>query len=413
MVIDSDNKQFLSEATRIGRWLEASALRHEGHASWIADKPRASTNGRTIPTIDCSLAGGTAGIGWFLARLAAITGDDQLANLAIEALRSSITGGSALCAEQRFGWYEGSLGAAWAAIDAGIMLSHDELKTEGIALVNEIVSNPLGFEQRRAALVGGIADVVAGRIGVTALLDEPSQVEGFEHWASGLVETLIDEREGVLTNHSQMTPGLAHGTTGIALALDAWSAATGRHHSAETLRRVRRAERAWFEPGLGWVAQPAHEWNIEEHYIADWSWCAGASGIGLARLASYVATGDLADLADLTAAIQMVRERLSVNEGNDTTLCHGISGELDFLVTTGALLSQPEHIAAAQRVGGKLLRVRGRAQNPVGRDQDQNPSLLYGLAGYGILMLRLYDRGLTPTPTLPSFLTVSSSVVKT
>lgn len=411
MVIDSGNAQFIAEAMRVGRWLEASALRHEGHASWLSDKPRTSTNGRTIPTIDCSFAGGTAGVGWFLARLAAITDDNQLANLAIEALHSSITGCSALCVDQRFGWYEGALGVAWAAVDAGIVLSHDGLKTEGIALVNEIVSNPPGIEQMHPALVGGIADVVSGVIGVTALLDEHSGFEGLEHWASGLVEELIDERTGILIDHSQMTPGLAHGTTGIALALAAWSAATGRHNFVETLRQVRGAERAWFEPGLGWVARPAHEWHIEE-YVADCSWCAGASGIGLARLASYTSTGDLADLADLTAAVQMVRERLAVCDGNDTILCHGTSGELDFLISTGVLLSQPEHIAAAKRVGEKLLHLEVHARNPAGFGQDQNPSLLYGLAGYGIVMLRLYDSGLTPTPTLPSFLAAPLSVDK-
>ena len=64
-------------------------MRSRGQATWLADEI-ALVDGRSQPTVGTlgpDLATGTAGVGWFLARLAAIADDRALAGVATAALR--------------------------------------------------------------------------------------------------------------------------------------------------------------------------------------------------------------------------------------------------------------------------------------------------------------------------------------
>ena len=66
--------------------------------------------------------GGTAGVGLFLAHLAAATGDADARRTAVGALRHA-----AGRAAPRDGFHSGSLGIAWAAVRSGALLGSEEL----------------------------------------------------------------------------------------------------------------------------------------------------------------------------------------------------------------------------------------------------------------------------------------------
>lgn len=196
---------------------------------------------------------------------------------------------------------------------------------------------------------------------------------------------------------------MAGGATGAAVSLAAWAGATGHHELARAAHAALGEARCWLEPGLGWYAAPGHGGPAAVAPV-DWSWCGGAVGIGLGHLTSHVATGSVSDLADLTAAVELVRDALGQDDGRQGGLCHGTSGAIDLLLTTGSTLGIGDHLLAADR-SATILRQRqmmGTAARPGPGGDDA--SLMQGAAGRGLVLLRLADGGSTPSPTLPPFL---------
>lgn len=396
---------FLEAALDAGRRLVRASLRHGGRATWIGEDVTLGARGwqPTVRTLAADLAAGTAGVGWFLARLGAVAPETDVTAVAEAALRHSLDRGEALLAAQ-LGWYEGALGVAWAAIDAGRVLGSGELLERGERLAKMSVDAVV----RRAGcddtgLVGGEAGVVAGLLAVACAPNRDEVLAA----ADGPAERLARSEHQTT---GSMRAGLARGWSGVGLALAAWSAATSQTVGREPAARAFRREREWFEPGAGWLSHRAHDWARGE-LSADRSWCGGAAGIGSARLAAYAAYSSIADLAEVGAAIEIVRAGMIEGREAGASLCHGTAGEIGLLIDAGVLLAEPAHHAAAQRAGLALME-GGRAgtRRVIGPGVDvRDPSLLSGLAGIGLTLLRLHDPAAAPSPTLPPFLVPNAS----
>ena len=68
---------FLAEAIRLGRALVDKGIRHTGRCTWFSDD-FTKANGfwqRTARALGADFATGTAGVGWFLARLSSVAED--------------------------------------------------------------------------------------------------------------------------------------------------------------------------------------------------------------------------------------------------------------------------------------------------------------------------------------------------
>ncbi len=377
---------FRAEAIRIGRDIAGGALRSRGQATWLADEI-APVDGRPQPTVGTlgpDLATGTAGVGWFLARLAAFADERALAAVATAALRHAVGNAEPLIAAGRLDWYRGAGGVAWAAIDAGRALGNDELVAEGTQAADAVVSAAARDVRSDPALVGGAAGDIAALLALAATSGSDAARRAAADRAAALADAI-----------PAAAAGLATGLSGIGLVL----AAAGEHEAAG---RAFAAERAQFEPGLGWLAPAAHDW-IEAPAAPDASWCRGAAGIGLARLAARADANDLMPLAEASAAVELVRGRLAAPSDPDASLCHGAAGAIELLLSAGALLAEPTHTQAARVAGLALIErswSRGRYAGGFG-PHARNPSLMFGLAGTATLLLRLHDQGSLPSPALP------------
>lgn len=379
---------FLAEALRVGRDVAGGAMRSRGQATWLADEI-ALVDGRrqaTVGTLGPDLAAGTAGVGWFLARLAAITDERVLAGVATAALRHAVKRAGTLVLDGRLDWYHGAGGVAWAAIDAGRALASDELVTTGTEAAEAVVSAARDRPDAAPdpALTGGEAGAVAGLLALAAAGGADGARAAAGERAPGLADAIPSS-----------SAGLAKGLSGIGLVL----AAAGEREAAE---RAFTAERAQFEPGLGWLAPSAHPW-ADAAAAPDATWCRGAAGIGLARLGARAVLPALLLLAEAGAAVELVRGRLATRDDPDASLCHGAAGAIELLVSAGALLGVPAHTHAARAAGLALIErswSRGRYAGGFG-PHARNPSLLFGLAGTATLLLRLHDHDSVPSPALP------------
>lgn len=205
--------------------------------------------------------------------------------------------------------------------------------------------------------------------------------------------------------------GFSHGASGIALAL---LLAYEETKNDTYLRHARGAfafEEQLFNPDEGnWIdtRYPHFKRDGKIHGTFRNAWCHGSPGIALAHLSAKHLDGDRVDFHEqrLTAAVRSTRKILQEKSGvpgQDTTLCHGIFGLTDILLSY-ALKEDPAMIPELQ---AQVLGIIAQYESPIALPSGlvcggYSPSLLVGLSGIGLHLLRLTDPG-----TVPSVLLVS------
>jgi lantibiotic modifying enzyme len=120
------------------------------------------------------------------------------------------------------------------------------------------------------------------------------------------------------------------------------------------------------------------------------SWCHGAGGIVLARVAADKLLGLNENRPDVAAGIETVR-RQPIQDLDH--YCCGNAGRIEILFTVGQLLGRADLVEEAR---GGMARLLDRAANEGGfqlfrelRRGTYNPSLFCGSAGIGYQLLRL------------------------
>src|SRR5687767_7861241 len=110
------SSEFLDAAAVIGRGIASDAVWQDGRCSWMGAvyAPHAQAGAEHRP-LDATLYRGTAGVGVFLARLAAATGDAEAHRTAVGAIRHAVSRAPSLPPDRRDGFHAGPLGVAWAA----------------------------------------------------------------------------------------------------------------------------------------------------------------------------------------------------------------------------------------------------------------------------------------------------------
>lgn len=317
--------------------LEARALvSRDGDAHWV--EPR---DGRLQSLAD-GLYGGSAGVALFLAAAARLSGRAKLADLARMALRPLERQRPAPLAR----WLRpGALGLLlYALTRCSDELGDPRWLNRALALAREVPP-------------GGVADVLDGSAGVVlGLLALHERLP--EPW---LLERAVEEggrlagRPGVL--------GMAHGSTGVALALHRLAGASGREEFERGAGDLVAWEDSLFDPASG-------RWpDLREGAVGPRAnWCSGSAGIVLARLSMGARVPE--------EAARGLQEDLPVD-----SCCCGNAGRLEALRALGrpaAFADRPLRIERS-RVG-------------------DHAGFFRGLAGVGYALLRFRF------PDLPSVL---------
>jgi len=181
--------------------------------------------------------------------------------------------------------------------------------------------------------------------------------------------------------------GLAHGTAGIAWSLQRLAAATGQHHFRECAREAILYERSLFLPdACAWrdtrlIAGATH---------TEMSWCWGAPGVGIARVAVPASCLDSSDVQEVEFMIgSLLKSPLSKSD----CLCHGELGNIEFVLVAAERLGRAGWRTAAVERTLKVLDRKemngdwlgGMAAMP----HRPPPGFMLGLAGIGFQLLRM------------------------
>lgn len=190
--------------------------------------------------------------------------------------------------------------------------------------------------------------------------------------------------------------GFAHGAAALAYSLARLGAITIKAEFLEAASKLTAWENQFYNSNLGNWGEFVPEGTTQQSY---WStWCHGAPGITLGRLASRGFTQDSLGDNDIEQGLAAtVKNRLSVDH-----ICCGEMGRCETLLVASKLLSQPEYYDYARKLATEVVQ---KARKNGGYTLFENiatpvfdPSFFKGVSGIAYELLRVAD------PSLPSIL---------
>jgi type 2 lantibiotic biosynthesis protein LanM len=395
--------EMISRAEVVGEQLSARAIWDGSAAYWIGLDYSYALGRYSLQPIGGSLYSGRAGIALFLAALYSAGGNRRYREIALGAARSiwrdwtapgidsDITATRAR--GMGIGAGTGLAGLAYSLTSTGRMLDEPSLIDDAIRVSNLITPEAIDSD-RAFDVIGGSAGVILGLLPLWKQTREPAVLDRIQRSAAHLIQHQ-QQRNGsaggwMPASGCRRPPtGFAHGAAGIAYAL-------------------LRAHEVLGDDGLRLAANDAMCYEREVFLPAEdnWpdfrsgsdrpggGWCAGAPGIGLARLACFSYDRNKESLRDLETAVRWIRARPPRKTNH---LCCGELGNLELLLSAGRRLERENWVADAQRRGASVLARAPQSpstgiafQANVGLcDSIFSPGLFDGIAGVGYQMLRL------------------------
>ena len=184
-----------------------------------------------------------------------------------------------------------------------------------------------------------------------------------------------------------MLTGFSHGAAGIAYALLKLYEATGESSFREAALEAEAYETSVFLPEVSnW---PDFRFApTDARYAHEASWCNGAAGIALSRLAALPIIDTPQVRQDISHALRATL--LAGSEGPDTVCC-GAMGRVEALLVAAKELGDPDCLQEAQKMASTVLR---RSQPPGSyalgwRKAPYLASFHQGMSGIGYEFLRL------------------------
>jgi lantibiotic modifying enzyme len=410
----SSDSAFLDAAAAIADRIVADAVWYDGRCNWTGVVVDPALPWRLeFRALEPNLYDGAAGVGLFLAQLAALTGDAAVRRTALGALRQAIARAPALPLDRRDGLHAGSLGIAWAAVRAAELLEEDELREGARTVIAEAA--PPAASDRCPDVILGSAGAILALLALAEPCGDPALVEA----AIATGEALADR--ATVTDHgwSWADPsrrhrghlcGLSHGSAGIGWALLELFAVTGDERFRTSAEGAFAYERSWLDADSGtWpdlrVGRRRRGRGRAFASPAAGTWCHGEGGIALTRLRAMAVLGPEPYRHEAELALETTRGQLAralAGECEDFTLCHGAAGAADVLLCGAAALG--ETAAPTRELGLAALERHGagRERWPCGAGAGTTPALFRGLGGIAWWLLRLHDPAIPSALTLPA-----------
>jgi lantibiotic modifying enzyme len=437
-----DDSEFASAArSLVARVVSLARVDRSGAPVWTGDDidPRSAPDLSTPPMLvhgplDDGLLTGRAGIAVVLSAASRLPGAPaEWAPLAVRTAEAAVRRATSDLGPHgqpgsEVGWDSGALGISRAAtVVAATHRSADLAERSrhlGGLAVRRVVDHPEWLPPF-ADLMGGLAGILAGVASVSlAPSDESARADAI---------ALLVDRIGALSlagpigrlwpmagaDHGVV--GLAHGGSGIALAL------TG------AAQRLGGSEWPPSDPGTparaASLASTAVLWedSLHDAGAGGWpdlrlpepvpglAWCHGAPGVGVsAALRHPLVVGADAEARDAAAAhVAFVRARAASAAHRpvglhpfDGSLCHGLAGvvEMHLLAAQAWPAAAREHVAEARAVATHLTRA-GRPGHPTWqcgiRSGGRSPNVLVGIGGVALTLARCHDLSVAPSAADP------------
>jgi type 2 lantibiotic biosynthesis protein LanM len=390
---------FIREADRIAEELAIRAIRRGPGAAWIGLDWLGDAEVFQLVCLGPDLYNGTSGIGVFLAAHAAVTGHQTSAELAyasVSYLRKNIKSRDAARMARSIGVGGATgLGSIVYALTlmAGYLRDNSLLADAHVAA--ELFTEDLIAADKQLDVIGGSA----GAILCLLRLFRDGKSDAVLRYAARCGEHLIaQKRLGQMGRRSWVGQGsgqrplngMSHGAAGFAYALASLSLATGRDEFAQAASECIEFENSNYNAERG-------NWPDFRGDEPSWpcQWCHGATGIGLARIATAKRSGmKTAGIErDVLFAVDGVR---LARPATIDTLCCGTLGSIEFFCEAASILGRSDlRELALQRFTDVLATAASSGDYRWNSGNGQfNLGLFRGCSGVGYTALRRVNESL-------------------
>lgn len=411
-VTDTLTANFMQAAMDAGYTLVRDAIWDEDCCNWIGANVAPSGGRYQVIKNSCSSSvyAGLSGIALFLAQLTKAI-QEPLFTETLEGCMRTLVQEKISPENTHYGYYSGRLGVADTLITIGTIKKRQEWIKQGWEQLQGICNT---------APTEGELDIISGVAGAIPILLKHYQ-NTKENWlltaATNCGEFLLDKAVKTDSHYTWITmagsPGLtgySHGNAGISLALLELYNTTKATIWLQAANMGFQYERLHFDAKWqNWPDLRQMPGVQTPTYSCQEAWCHGAPGIALSRLRAWQITNDISFLNEARTALHTTLLGLHRSQTN-YSLCHGIAGNADVLLSAGLLL-QDNTLVYAAREAGRIGLENYAAKNlvwPTGVSDPtgapglhQNPSLLLGLAGTGYFYLRLVNPQMVPSVLMP------------
>jgi type 2 lantibiotic biosynthesis protein LanM len=393
---DLKRDELLIEAIRIGDRLEELAIQDEDTVNWLG----LTTNSRGqwgLAPLGIDLYNGLSGIALFLGFLSYMTGSNKYADLARKSLKKieyALTNDDPVSGTTNIGAYNGLCGVIYTLVNLSSIWKDHSLLEQANKLAIQI-SKMISLD-KDLDWIGGAAGCIPTMLHLHALTKSKISLEVAVKSGEMLLDRMInmDKGTGWISVSEKPLAGMAHGSSGFALALLLLSEVTMDQRYRDVAMKAIEYERSQFSNEQG-------DWSDlrvdnDESVNEKVHWCSGASGIGLSRVLSFPYFNDSSDFIDeILLAIDLTTDR---GFGSNHSLCHGDLGNLDFLIKATNLLHDRELKETINRISSQIMMSIKNSNWLSGTPKNvETPSLMLGLAGIGYGILRLYSPEKVPS----------------
>lgn len=402
-VADLTKQELIQQAIAIAEDLKTQAIcSADGSATWIAPQYLLEFQRFQLQPLGYNLYDGVCGVALFLAALEKVTGGAGFRDLALGALQTLCqdvqSSASALVSEVGIGGAVGCGSMIYGLVRSSQFLEEPNLLESARHLAAVITPDSIAAD--------GKFDVISGAAGAILGLLALHQVcvdRDVLAQAIACGEHLLHHRVVNDSNHrtwafkGKLLTGFSHGAAGIAYALLRLYQATGETAFREASLEANAYESSVFLPEVGnW---PDFRYpQTQKGFTCMCSWCHGAAGIGLARVAALDILDTDAIQQDIQAAVNTTRQ-LDL-KGRDY-LCCGNLGRVEFLLSAARKLSQPQLLETAMKQTAQVVtRAKQQGTFGYGASLAYHPGFFQGAAGIGYELLRLAAPDILPSVLL-------------
>lgn len=371
------------------RITETALYGRDGSMGWLAPAPISRHGHYEHNVLGPSLYGGSSGISIFYAALYKVTNDARYKSLAEASLLSFKSAFKSL-PFQSVAQKLNLLRDIYSLSICDRLLGKSAMVAPGLAILDRTRAGILETDTSYDVLSGS-AGIILSLVALSHHNNHPSILGLARHAADHLLAHRVQVAHGFRTWKTQDVEllGFAHGTSGIALALQRLAAVTRESAYSDAAAEALSYERSLYNAEHGNWPDLRPTVSGEQPSYEPVAWCHGATGIGLANLALHELSPESCIRDEISKAR---RATMTLPISRVDNICCGSIGRALFLDILARRMGDADAGRARDGLVSAFLKrgVTKASLIPAIADHVMLPGLFNGLAGIGYELLRMY-----------------------
>ncbi len=394
-------EQLIEASKKIGgQIMENAILSADNSASWITVGTLVEARKLQMCPMSLTLYDGISGVALYMGALFKVTGEEryrEMAYTAIASIRKSLRIMDEYTLHLKL--FQIGIAAGLTSIMYSLVLLSEYLDDPDLTAEAELLADKISVDFIKSGtdydVMSGSAGAILGFIKLYKQTQNPGMLEKAKICGDHLVHSRTIIGKGMCGwpfLGGKILAGFSHGVAGIAYSLFCLYELTKDEGYFNVAEEAIRYEDSLYVPDIkNWLdIRLLQRYGDPEKPNFMVSWCHGAPGIGLGRLASIHLLNNDQISFDINTAIETTRNYPVISVDH---LCCGNLGRADILLYASQKLNAPDLRSVALKIAASVI----HNENDNGyyslyhytRSNIQNFGFFQGLSGIGYELLRL------------------------